>query len=180
MILYQSKQMGRVNIFKCRVCWHGSFNGNGRAAAAEYRQQYPHCRVPYHSMFPHVYRTLRETGSFPQGNAEHEQHNIMEKMVFWVQCSGVHNQLYTEYPWWLVLQQHRYGGFCTPVAFIHITCKEYNTSYQFTHPMCNVVNGYRHTWTFFLTFSSHVRLSLLVVVLTVHGIPTLFFRAIFM
>jgi hypothetical protein len=43
------------------------------AAAVEYWKWYPHCRVSYHFMFPDRYRTLRQTGSFPWGNAEREQ-----------------------------------------------------------------------------------------------------------
>jgi hypothetical protein len=48
-----------------------------------------------------------------------------------------------------------------------------NTSYRkITLPMCNL-SGYKHSWTFFLPFSSQMRLNLSVMVLTIHGIPTL-------
>jgi hypothetical protein len=60
------------------------------------------------------------------------------------------------------------------MAFIDITYEEYNTSYKkITHLVYNVLNHYKHTWTSFLIFSSWMRLSLPMMVLTVHGSPTL-------
>jgi hypothetical protein len=60
------------------------------------------------------------------------------------------------------------------MAFIHITCKEHNTSYhKIMHPVCSVVNAYKYTWVFFLPFSLWIRLSLPMMVLTIHRIPTI-------
>jgi hypothetical protein len=47
---------------------YGFCSGNDTAAVVEYWQQYPLRRVPYCKTFENVYRTLRETGSFPQAN----------------------------------------------------------------------------------------------------------------
>jgi len=47
---------------------YGFCNGNSRTAIVEYQQCYPHRRT-----FNTVHRILKETGSFPQANTEHEQ-----------------------------------------------------------------------------------------------------------
>jgi hypothetical protein len=72
-------------------------NGNGRAAAVEYRWQYPRNRVRYYSTFSNVYRTLREMVS-SHGGMQNVSINGMEMVMVWVQCSKVHTEMYTEYP----------------------------------------------------------------------------------
>jgi hypothetical protein len=47
---------------------YGFCNGNRRNAVVEHQQCYPHCKT-----FNTVHRILRETGSLPQVNTEHEQ-----------------------------------------------------------------------------------------------------------
>jgi hypothetical protein len=37
------------------------------------------------------------------------------KIMFWMRCNEAHLQVYTEFPWGLVLHWHGYGGFCMVV-----------------------------------------------------------------
>lgn len=143
---------------------YGFCNENGRAAAAEYWRRYPQSKL----LSLHVVKCVRNLQGewFSVSNRVH-------RMVFWMQCSTLHTQVYAREPRALVMHRHKYGQFCKPTAFIRITRQEHTSCRKTTHTVCNVVKDYRHTWTFFLTLSSRTGLSLPLMVLTVHGIITL-------
>ena len=58
--------------------------GNGRAVVVEYRQGYPHRRIPHCKTYETVHRILRGNGSFPTANTELEESGV--KAMFWQQC----------------------------------------------------------------------------------------------
>jgi hypothetical protein len=44
---------------------YGFYNGNGRAAVAEYWQHFSNHRFTHGNVFYSIYRSMRETNSFP-------------------------------------------------------------------------------------------------------------------
>ncbi|KAF5299468.1 hypothetical protein FQR65_LT01048 [Abscondita terminalis] len=51
---------------------YGYCSGSAAAAVAEYRQRYPHRRIPDKATFSRVFASLRETGSFPRQRCDHQ------------------------------------------------------------------------------------------------------------
>jgi hypothetical protein len=71
------------------TCISYSFcSGNGGAAVVEYWQRYPHCRIVHLKTFETIHIILREIGSFPQANAEHEQQQCGEGDVLAAVCEA--------------------------------------------------------------------------------------------
>jgi hypothetical protein len=84
---------------------YGFCNGNGRAAAEEYRRQYPHRMVPHHSTFVNVYGRRLVPALELIGNTL----NGSMMMMFLMQYTEAQPQMCAEFRAQLVFPPLKYG-----------------------------------------------------------------------
>ena len=51
----------------------GFYNGSATVAVEEHRRRFPMCRIPDRRVFPKMFNTLRECGTFPIAHVSSEQ-----------------------------------------------------------------------------------------------------------
>jgi hypothetical protein len=109
-----------------------------QSSVVEYWQQYPLCRIQHHKTFENIYRTLRETSSFPQTNTKHGQ--LYGGIVY---CNEAQIRVYKKFPGHGVSQTQVWRILCPEGFYLyrfHLLWGDYSV-YGF-------VNGCNHKYPF--------------------------------